>query len=92
MENSKNTISKKLFVAVETFFNDDTSYYAASLSFFTIFSILPIIALGIAIISQFQEFNSYLDMFINFLLNFLNPTHSDEIVNTLKILYQTPIN
>lgn len=84
MENSKNTISKKLFVAVETFFNDDTSYYAASLSFFTIFSILPIIALGIAIISQFQEFNSYLDMFTNFLLNFLNPTHSDEIVNTLK--------
>ena len=33
---------------------------------FTIFSILPIIALGIAIISQFQEFNSYLDMFTNF--------------------------
>ncbi|NCB12281.1 MAG: trehalose-6-phosphate synthase, partial [Erysipelotrichia bacterium] len=46
------SILKKLIDGLDSFFNDDTTYYAASLSFFTIFSILPIIALVIAIISN----------------------------------------
>lgn len=78
------TIFRKIIDSIESFFNDDTTYFAASLSFFTIFSILPIIALGIAIISKFPEFDAYLDTFTNFLLNFLNPTHSEEIISTLK--------
>lgn len=75
---------KKVINSVDSFFNDDTTYYAASLSFFTIFSILPIIALGIAIISSFSEFDSYIDLFTNYLFDFLNPTHSSEIVESLK--------
>ncbi|HJE03857.1 hypothetical protein AAX26_01932 [Aliarcobacter thereius] len=81
---SKKTFIKKIIAGVNSFFNDDTTYFAASLSFFTIFSILPIIALAIAIVSNIPEFNSYIDTFTNFLLNFLNPTHSAEIVETLK--------
>lgn len=77
-------IVKVLLKKLDSFFNDDTTYFAASLSFFTIFSILPIIALGIAIISKFPEFDEYLDVFTNFLLNFLNPTHSEDIIQTLK--------
>ncbi len=84
MINGKIGIVKKIISSVDSFFNDDTTYYAASLSFFTIFSILPIIALGIAIISSFQEFDSYLEVFTNFLFDFLNPTHSNEIVDSLK--------
>ena len=49
----KENLFKKALNIVEKFFNDDTTYYAASLSFFTIFSILPIIALVIAIVSSF---------------------------------------
>ncbi|WP_198305460.1 YihY/virulence factor BrkB family protein [Arcobacter vandammei] len=84
MKNGEIGIIKKIISSVDSFFNDDTTYYAASLSFFTIFSILPIIALGIAIISSFPEFNSYLEVFTNFLFDFLNPTHSTEIVESLK--------
>ncbi|MBY0541495.1 MAG: YihY family inner membrane protein [Campylobacterales bacterium] len=75
---------KKTLRKVDLFFNDDTTYYAASLSFFTIFSILPIIALLIAIISSFSEFKNYLDIFINYIFNLINPTHSTEIIETLK--------
>lgn len=75
---------KKVIIKIDSFFNDDTTYYAASLSFFTIFSILPIIALFIAIISNFPEFDHYLDIFINYLLDIINPTHSHEIIDTLK--------
>jgi membrane protein len=75
---------KKFIRGLDSFFNDDTTYYAASLSFFTIFSILPIIALFIAIISNFSEFDNYLDIFINYIFSLINPTHSSDIVEALK--------
>ena len=81
---SEDSFLKKSISKIDSFFNDDTTYYAASLSFFTIFSILPIIALLIGIISSFSEFENYLDIFINYVLNILNPTHSSEIIDTLK--------
>ena len=82
--NSKQSLLKKGLNILDSFFNDDTTYYAASLSFFTIFSILPIIALLIAIISNFQEFDSYLEVFTSYIFDMINPTHSEEIVNSLK--------
>lgn len=80
----KESFLKKFIYWLDSFFNDDTTYYAASLSFFTIFAILPIIALVIAIISSFPEFQNYLDIFTNYIFNLINPTHSNEIVDSLK--------
>ncbi len=77
-------IAKEIYKAVERFFDDDTTYYAASLSFFTIFSILPILALLIGIISNFEEFTSYLDMFIIYLIDMINPTKSNTIINSIE--------
>ena len=54
------------------------------ISFFTIFSILPIIALFIAIVSSFQEFENYIEIFMNYVFDVINPTHSADIVNSLK--------
>ncbi len=82
--NSKKSLTKKTLNLLDSFFNDDTTYYAASLSFFTIFSILPIIALLIAIVSNFQEFDSYLEIFTSYIFDMINPTHSKDIVSSLK--------
>ncbi len=82
--NSEDNFLKRTIKRVDSFFDDDTTYYAASLSFFTIFSILPIIALLIAIISSFSDFENYLDIFINYIFNLINPTHSSEIIDALK--------
>ena len=72
------------------FFNDDTPYYAASLSFFTIFSILPLLALLIVIISNIPAFSQYLDTMILYILDFINPTHSDEFSSQIgKFLANT---
>ncbi|MGB5919080.1 YihY/virulence factor BrkB family protein [Arcobacter sp.] len=80
--------SKKLFAKLveilDSFFNDDTTYYAASLSFFTIFSILPIFALIIAIVSNLEQFNDYVDLFINYILNLINPSHSQNFAQEFK--------
>ena len=58
------------------FFNDDTPYYAASLSFFTIFAILPLLALLIVIISNIPTISQHLDEIMLYILDFINPTHS----------------
>lgn len=81
---NKESLFKRVIKVVDSFFNDDTTYYAASLSFFTIFSILPIIALLIAFISTFSEFENYLGIFTSYIFDLINPTHSTEIINALK--------
>ena len=66
----------KLTRKVIHFFNDDTPYYAASLSFFTIFAILPLLALLIVIISNMPTVSQHLDKITLYILDFINPTHS----------------
>ncbi len=75
---------KKFIELLDSFFNDDTTYFAASLSFFTIFSILPIITLLLAIISNLEQFNQYLDLFTIYMLDFLNPSHSENFILLFK--------
>ncbi|MCK5111832.1 MAG: YihY family inner membrane protein [Arcobacteraceae bacterium] len=66
------------------FFNDDTLYYSASLSFFTIFSLLPILALLVVVVSNMPIFDNYLALFTAYILDFINPTHSSMISSTIK--------
>lgn len=84
LKRTLNQSSKRFIAGLDSFFNDDTTYYAASLSFFTIFSILPIFSLIIAIISNLEEFAQYLDMFTSYILDFLNPSHSDNFIKLFK--------
>jgi membrane protein len=74
------TIIKKVY----DFFDDDTFYFAASLSFFTIFSMLPILALIIAIMSSYDIFASQIQMLLFYVLDFVNPTHSQEVVASIE--------
>ncbi|QDF29625.1 YihY/virulence factor BrkB family protein [Halarcobacter anaerophilus] len=73
---------RSLLKALDSFFNDDTTYYAASLSFFTIFSLLPIIALLISIISSLEIVQQYHDIFVEYIFDILNPTHSKAFIQT----------
>ena len=71
------------FKQILKFFNDDTPYYAASLSFFTIFSILPLIALFIVVMAQLPSFLQHLDRIMLYLLDFINPTQSTAVAKAL---------
>ena len=76
---------KIIFDAIKSFFDDDTTYYAASLSFFTIFAFLPILALIIAVISNFNLFTPYLNELMNYIVENINPTHSQIIANSINL-------
>ncbi|MEA3384407.1 MAG: YhjD/YihY/BrkB family envelope integrity protein [Campylobacterota bacterium] len=75
---------KDKIISIYNFFADDTPYYAASLSFFTIFSILPLIALLIVVVSSLPSFAEHLDLIMLYILDFINPTHSDTLANFLN--------
>ena len=60
-------------------------YYSASLSFFTIFSLLPIIALMIVTVSTVPFFDNYISLFTMYLLDILNPTHSKAITTNIEL-------
>jgi len=83
-----NTMKKEKFIIlvkkIYEFFDDDTFYFAASLSFFTIFSMLPILALVIAIMSSYDIFASQIQMLLFYVLDFVNPTRSQEIVTSIE--------
>jgi membrane protein len=61
------------------FIGDDTPYYAASLSFFTIFSLLPILALLIWFVSSLEILQENSDLLLKYILDLINPSHSQRI-------------
>ncbi len=66
------------------FLDDDILYYAGSLSFFTILALFPILALIIVLISTLKIFDIYIDKFTLFALDFINPTHSEDLLQTVS--------
>ncbi|WP_228283420.1 YihY family inner membrane protein [Arcobacter sp. FWKO B] len=64
---------------VYEFVDDDTPYYAASLSFFTIFALLPIIALIIWFVSSMEFLKEHSELLLHYLLDLINPIHSERI-------------
>ncbi len=83
-----NKMDKKRFMLtikkIYDFFDDDTFYFAASLSFFTIFSMLPILALVIAVMSSSDIFSSQIQVLLFNVLDFVNPARSSEVVTTIE--------
>jgi membrane protein len=75
---------RTIFNIIKSFFNDDITYYAASLSFFTIFSFLPILALLIVFISYFNILDPYTTTITNFIINNLNPTNSTQFTQIIE--------
>lgn len=70
---------KEWFLKVYNFFDDEIPYHSASLSFFTIFSILPLLALLIVVVSNMPSFQDYQKLLMDYILDFINPTHSQSL-------------
>ena len=65
-------------------FLDDIPYNAASLSFFTIFSLLPLLALLVYVVSHIPEFHTHIEVLMIYIMDFINPTHSQTIASSIS--------
>jgi membrane protein len=68
-----------------SFFNDDTTYYSASLSFYSIFALLPILMVLISIVASVPIFDNYLNLMLLFIMDFINPMHSDDMLDFITL-------
>lgn len=79
---------KEKFLKVYNFFDDGIPYHAASLSFFTIFAILPLLALLIVVVSSLPTFQRHSELMMFYIFDFINPIHSQTIAKTLESFLQ----
>lgn len=60
-------------------YDDQISYYASSLSFYTIFTLVPILYLILSIGANIPDFAQYFEQFKNFIFSNIMPVNSDAI-------------
>ena len=78
-EYSQNLILKICFVCkyLFVFLKGDLLYFAASLSFYTIFALLPMLLVVFSIVAILPEFQEHLNRFQNLIIENFVPTHTE---------------
>lgn len=76
--------NKPIKIVIDFIKNDETVYHASSLSFFTIFAIIPTLLIFVSILSQVGN----IEEIKNFLFSLLIPTHRATIENYIDTFFQ----
>ena len=72
----------------KNFFSDDLLYYAASLSFYTIFSLVPLLLISITIMANLPLFeNFYIEIKQEFLSNII-PSQTEALMNYMNTILE----
>jgi membrane protein len=71
---------REIFNKIKSLYDEDIGYWASSLSFFTIFSIIPIFLLFISIITQLPFINELIDDMMVILFSLLLPQESQTVI------------
>lgn len=69
---------------VFVFFDDDISFYAASLSFYSVLSIIPMLWVMFFLLNQLGVFEDYVQLIKGFLVDSLIPSHAEIIVGYIE--------
>ncbi len=70
------------------FLKGDLLYYASSLSFYTIFALLPMLLIVFSLVAAMPEFRENLESFKNLIITNFIPTHSDVFLSYMDSFLQ----
>ncbi|WP_300972156.1 YihY family inner membrane protein [Helicobacter rodentium] len=70
------------------FLKGDLLYYASSLSFYTIFALLPMLLIVFSLVAAMPEFKENLESFKNLIITNFIPTHSDVFLSYMDSFLQ----
>ena len=79
----------KLFI--QTFFDKDLTLFAASLSFYTIFTVIPLLMIVMTLISTLPNFGEYYELLKNFIFSNLMPVNSNLIMGYIDGFLQNSL-
>ena len=85
------SICAKIWILVRylyVFLKGDLLYYASSLSFYTIFALLPMLLIVFSLIAAMPEFKENLESFKNLIITNFIPTHSDVFLSYMDSFLQ----
>jgi membrane protein len=69
---------------VKEFFSDDIGYYASSLSYYTLFSIIPLLLIILSILPNLLLFEGYYTKFLDFIFSNIAPTNQEVVVGYIN--------
>lgn len=69
-------LAKKL---IEDILDSEVNYYAASLSFYTLFAIIPLLLITLSVVTSLPSFGEYYDRLKSMILNTIMPTQTELI-------------
>lgn len=78
----------KAWEFIKKLFEDELTYFASSLSFYTIFSIIPLMMIGFSIATSLPSFEQNYTQIEEFLLQNVIPLRGDELKNYIDIFLQ----
>ncbi|WP_456452446.1 YihY family inner membrane protein, partial [Hydrogenimonas sp.] len=70
---------KRIYCAIRDFYDPDIPYFAASLSFYTIFTIIPLLLVSFSIIVRLPNFSEQYDKLKAFILSNIMPTSQETV-------------
>ena len=85
------SICAKIWILVRylyVFLKGDLLYYASSLSFYTIFALLPMLLIVFSLVAAMPEFKENLESFKNLIITNFIPTHSDVFLSYMDSFLQ----
>lgn len=72
-------------------FDPELTYYASSLSFYTIFTIIPLLLIILTLLTNTPSFVEYYDHTKSFIMDNLMPSHSELITNYIDSFLQNSV-
>jgi len=82
---------RHLFFFAKKLFDPELTYYASSLSFYTIFTIVPLLIIVLSLITNMPNFADYYDTIKSFLLQNIMPVHSDAVTQYIDGFLQNSV-
>ena len=84
-------IWRHLFFFGKKLLDPELTYYASSLSFYTIFTIVPLLVIVLSLITNMPSFAEYYGMIKGFILENLMPVHSDAVTQYIDSFLQNSV-
>ncbi len=72
---------KKLYCSLERFYDPDIPYYAASLSFYTIFTLIPLLLVSFSIVVRLPNFGEQYERIKSFIFSNIMPASQEIVAN-----------
>ncbi|MDX1295969.1 MAG: YihY family inner membrane protein [Sulfurimonadaceae bacterium] len=82
---------RHLFFFLKKLFDAELTYYASSLSFYTIFTIVPLLIIVLSLVTNMPSFAEHYGNIKSFIIDNLMPVHSDAVTGYIDSFMQNSV-